>query len=448
MRLQVLSLVALLASAPLSLSQTTNVSGPWTYVVRDNEATVIRYSGAGGEVRIPSSLGGYTVWDVYGRVFGITNDIVTSLIIPNGVRSIGDSAFRGSYALTNVIIPSTVTKIDGSAFTFCRSLKSVVIPDSVKTIGDRAFQGCTSLEGVTVGRGVTFIGFFAFQSSSGALKSFVFLGDAPAAGIGGVFDSLYPPASVLRVAGTAGWGSEWAFNPVSVLPWSYSVNFDQEATISGYAGSGGAVTLPTRIGAYEVKGISTGSDAGNDSVTSVTIPSAITSIGFKAFYRWRGLTNVTIPTTVTNIEDYAFDSCTSLTSISIPNSVKQLGVGAFQGCSSLATILFRGNAPAASGNVFGTTQAKIHYLKGTTGWGATLAGVPVTPFAPVVVSQSIPAERRFQFSWTGTGTIPMRIQRSTAAGGPWANIATNNTSRTFTDTNRPSAQAFYRAVLQ
>ena len=92
---------------------------------------------------------------------------LTSVTIPEGVTSIGDSAFYGCSGLTSVIIPEGVTSIGNSAFRDCSGLTSVIIPEGVTSIGSYAFSGCSGLTSVTIPEGVTSIGGYAFQSCSG-----------------------------------------------------------------------------------------------------------------------------------------------------------------------------------------------------------------------------------------------------------------------------------------
>ncbi len=77
-----------------------------------------------------------------------TNTLIVgckNTIIPNGVTSIGNSAFWRCTGLTSITIPNSVTSIGNSAFYECTGLTSATIPNSVKSIGNQAFYGCTRL---------------------------------------------------------------------------------------------------------------------------------------------------------------------------------------------------------------------------------------------------------------------------------------------------------------
>ena len=71
------------------------------------------------------------------------------LRIPQGVRRIGDRAFKDSARVEEVIIPDTVTEIGKEAFRNC-SLRSIYIPDSVTKIGKDAFFLCTNLTHINI----------------------------------------------------------------------------------------------------------------------------------------------------------------------------------------------------------------------------------------------------------------------------------------------------------
>ena len=74
------------------------------------------------------------------------------------------------------------------------------------------------------------------------------------------------------------------------------------------------------------------------SLTSVTIPNSVTSIGNSAFVGCESLTSVTIPNSVTSIGEYAFFGCDSLTSVTIGSSVNSIEYEAFKGCPNIKTI--------------------------------------------------------------------------------------------------------------
>ena len=109
-------------------------------------------------------------------------------------------------------------------------------------------------------------------------------------------------------------------------------------TISSGVTSLTSITLPD-----SVTSIGDGAFSYCKNLTSVTIPNSVTSIGSSAFYGCTSLTSVTIPDSVTSIGWHAFESCTSLTSITIPNSVTSIGYQAFYSCDNLTNITVNNN---------------------------------------------------------------------------------------------------------
>ena len=92
---------------------------------------------------------------------------LTSVNIGNGVTNIGGYAFAGCKGLTSVTIPDSVTSIGAEAFSDCTGLTSIIIPNSVTSIGYGAFYRCTELTSVTISESVTSIGEFAFSYCTG-----------------------------------------------------------------------------------------------------------------------------------------------------------------------------------------------------------------------------------------------------------------------------------------
>ena len=88
---------------------------------------------------------------------------VKSVIISEGITSIGYAAFYNCTGLTSVTIPDSVTSIGDYVFSGCSGLTEITIPDSVTSIGGGAFTECTGLTNVTIGNSVTCIENTAFN---------------------------------------------------------------------------------------------------------------------------------------------------------------------------------------------------------------------------------------------------------------------------------------------
>ena len=223
----------------------------WRY---DETTKTLYILGSGPMVDYPTSIN--RPWYQY-------REEIQSVVIENGITSIGDSAFCECGSLTSVTIPNSVTSIGDVAFYECGSLTRVTIPDSVTSIGETAFWKCTALTSVTIPNRVATIGGRAFMECSS-------------------LTSITIPDSVT------------------------SIGF---AAFSN-CGSLASVTLPKGIAS-----ISESAFADCHSLTSVTIPDSVTLIGNGAFARCDGLTSVTIPASVAGIGDYAFDGCAKLTDV-------------------------------------------------------------------------------------------------------------------------------------
>lgn len=95
--------------------------------------------------------------------------------IPDGITSIGESAFYNCSELTDITVPNSVTSIEDRAFEYCTALTSITIPDGVKSIGLYAFSGCKGLTSIIIPDSVTLIEGKAFLDCS-ALTSIKFKG--------------------------------------------------------------------------------------------------------------------------------------------------------------------------------------------------------------------------------------------------------------------------------
>ena len=92
--------------------------------------------------------------------------------------------------------------------------------------------------------------------------------------------------------------------------------------------------------------------SGCSGLTSLTLPSNVTSIGYSAFYGCIRLTSLTLPSSVTSIGSSAFEGCSSLTSLILPSSVTEIGSSAFYGCSGLTSLTLPSSVTSIDGRAF------------------------------------------------------------------------------------------------
>ena len=109
-------------------------------------------------------------------------------------------------------------------------------------------------------------------------------------------------------------------------------------------------------------------------LTSLSLPSGITSIGREAFSGCSGLTSLTLPSSLTSIEDYAFYGCSGLTSLSFPSGITSIGSEAFSGCSGLTSLTLPSSLTSIEDNAFygcsGLTSLSLPSDITTIGWSA------------------------------------------------------------------------------
>jgi hypothetical protein len=393
---------------------------------------------------------------------GCTN--LTSVTIPDSVAAIGDSTFQGCSGLSSVAIGNSVSNIGTNAFNGCSSLTAITvgtgnsvysdldgvlfnqslttlivypegiagnytIPNSVTSIKSEAFENCTNLTGVTIGTNVASIGDWAFEDCQSLrsitipssvtnigdhafwfcanLTSVYFQGNAPTSDWTAFWGDS---AIVYYLAGTTGWGSTFAglaaslWDPAAQTAYTAA---NGAAVITKYTGPGGAYTIPGMIASLPV-----------------------TTIGDSAFLK------------------------SGLTSIVIPSSVTTIGGSAFEFCSSLTSVYFRGNAPTCETAAFWGDNAPVYYLPGTTGWGTTFGSLLTVLWRPEVQTSggSFGVQTNqfgFNVNWASGMTIV--VEACTNLANPtWSRIQTNTLTGNplyFTDpqwSNYPSR--FYRVT--
>ena len=112
-----------------------------------------------------------------------------------------------------------------------------------------------------------------------------------------------------------------------------------EATVTGYSGAGGTISIPGSLDGYTVTAIGNNAFLNKTSLTNVTIPDSVKNIGLGAFWGCTGLTGVSIPSQVTNIDANAFHGCGKLDGVILPGGLKSIGYSAFESCTALSSIV-------------------------------------------------------------------------------------------------------------
>ncbi|GHT03348.1 hypothetical protein AGMMS49525_08250 [Bacteroidia bacterium] len=343
--------VVLTADSTLTISGTGAMDNytfanraPWVVSHRLSIKTVVINNGV-------TSIGEYAFFGCYE---------LSSVTIPNSVTSIEDYAFRGCIGLTSAPIPSSVTSIGKSAFTHCIGLTTVSIPSSVKSIEEYTFYACLGLTSVTIPSSVTSIGENAFSECSG-------------------LTSVTIPSSVVNIGSSAfSYCRGLTAINVDIANTKYSsiegVLYNQNHTV--------LIQYPVGTqGAFAV-------------------PSSVDSIGDYAFAWCIGLTSVTIPSSVTSIGNQTFELCRGLTSVTIPNSVTSIGWGAFADCSGLTSVTCLATTPLPLyGYNFDTVSTDTLYVPATSldaykndsdwnsAFGTILALAPGTSIEPAAATQ-------------------------------------------------------------
>ena len=141
---------------------------------------------------------------------------LTSVTLPKGLKAIGFNAFEQCINLTSITLPDSLTEIDSGAFQRCLGLTSIVIPKNVKTIGYNAFTECEALSSVTLPEGLTRIAERAFSGCT-ALKqitlpdSLVYIGSS-ALGFDAWEDSPLDEFTITATRASAGYFYAKEFN--------------------------------------------------------------------------------------------------------------------------------------------------------------------------------------------------------------------------------------------
>ena len=300
-------------------------------------------------------------------------NLVTGIVIAEGITTVGNQAFREFNNLLTVEIPSTITSIGDWGFGNCFVLQPLTIPSTVRTIGDNAFSS-VNFDSITISDGVESIGDYAFSNTF--LKSVTIPASVTTIGehsfecsllesvtiLGGVREIPYQAFAGCKYLDsvTLADSVETIGNSAFTRSGLTSVDFlDGVETIEDFAFAScddlksvtisGSVKSIGEMSFYENSNLETvtiepglleiGREAFQGSaITSITIPGSVETIGKSAFVECYYLTNVTILDGVKKIDEYAFSDCEQLTTVTIPASVKYIGEDAFWDCTKVSDV--------------------------------------------------------------------------------------------------------------
>lgn len=318
----------------------TLVEGIYHYTVTDGKATITNVVGAGENVTVPATLGGYPVTAI-GKLSFREESAVHSIVIPRNIETIEESAFTACTKLESVTfennspikaIPKTafnnnfslktvnfgensVLEVIGeSAFYGCKALETVVFPDSVKEISSTAFQSCTALKNVTISKNIETVGDAAFSYCE-ALEKFNVVAENP---------------------------------NFTTDSWGILYNKDKTTIVSYPAGNKRPVyTIPAYITRVEDSAF-----MGAINLEEVSWLNPETNFGLSTFSFCTNLYRVTVPEGTKHLADWMFNACFSLTEVNLPDSVESFGAGVFHWCTGLTEIKLPANLYEVTSNSF------------------------------------------------------------------------------------------------
>ena len=155
---------------------------------------------------------------------------------------------------------------------------------------------------------------------------------------------------------------------VNMPTYTYTVDGNGNATITGYSGGVAALFIPETIDGHTVTAIGNRAFKGNLRLAAVTIPDTVTEIEEDAFRGCTGLTDVELPKNLKTLGKDAFNGCTGLTSVLIPKTVENTrsyydGIySPFRGCNNLQEVKFEDGMTRISNSILCFCAAKLNIV--------------------------------------------------------------------------------------
>lgn len=288
---------------------------------------------------------------------------ITSVSLPESMVYIGRSAFHDCTSLTSVNIPKGIKEIPANTFSGC-NLSEIIIPEGIVSVGESAFLGNSGARVLSLPSTLEALGTRALYSLYSLESISVAAGNPCYRAEGGCLIETATSTLLLATSSNATIPDyvrvigEGAFHKNK----QESITIPDSVTHIGASAFSSCTKLTKLHIGCGVKEIGEGAFMGCISLTEVTVPESVETIGkgaFRncsrldavklsnglrtignsAFLACSRLAEITLPDTLESIGDGAFTRC-KITSITIPKNVKFIGKEAFDGCDSLASVTF------------------------------------------------------------------------------------------------------------
>jgi len=278
-----------------------------------------------GDIVVPATVTyegvTYTVTAIGEIAFGGCEGQLNSVIVPNTVTTIGESAFASSPHLSLVILPNSIESFGPGAFARCYGLTSLNLPEGFTTISENMFFDCTGLTTIEIPSSVTRIEKSAFEMS--------------------YITHIDIPESVTYIG-------ESAFKSCTRLT---SIDIPDSVTEIGPSAFYYCLELQSARLPETLEVIPESLFERCPSLSAIDIPATVTEIGASAFC-YTGIEEMVIPDAVQSIGDEAFLGCSRLSSITLSSHLGSIDVGVFQDCTALHSITIPQSVVAISRNAF------------------------------------------------------------------------------------------------
>ncbi len=299
---------------------------------------------------------------------------ITTLVVEEGVTTVGNNLFRDAVNLKTVFLSNTVTIIGEACFRDCTSLRSVTLPDSLTTLKRVAFFGCTALEEVVIAGTYTQLADKLFTKCTSLQKiiipsSVTYLyainGNTVSDAFAGVSPSWKNPVTIIYGGTVEQWQAMLEEYPASILGQEYVkvlcadgeyIHDPVDSSISyGTTGQVYWKYVSNEKTLYIGGNGETLADYTNISgsnavpwapflpeIVTLVVEEGITALGQNLLRDAKSLLNISLPSTLKYIGQATFRDCDALLSVTVPDSVEVLTRTAFYDCDMLREVTLGG----------------------------------------------------------------------------------------------------------